>query len=170
MAYEKHTWVCGETITAEKLNNIEEGIEEALACCGGGTEPLETVLGFNSDCSKVELDKTLQDFSDAKENRAEVNLTLGEEFVQAYGITKATYMQTFEAQNGERAYPKNALLSKSDEEWVEIFREQDGTPITTNNGQVLIMVVANGERTPFWLYASAKNEKPGMAIESIPIG
>lgn len=27
MAYEKHTWTTGETITAEKLNHIEEGIE-----------------------------------------------------------------------------------------------------------------------------------------------
>ena len=36
MAYEKHTWACGETITEAKLNNIEDGIEEALECCEGG--------------------------------------------------------------------------------------------------------------------------------------
>lgn len=35
MAYEKQTWVCGETITADKLNHIEEGIED---CCGGGSD------------------------------------------------------------------------------------------------------------------------------------
>ena len=29
MSYEKHEWVNGEIITADKLNNIEEGIEEA---------------------------------------------------------------------------------------------------------------------------------------------
>lgn len=29
MAYEKHTWETGETITAEKLNNIEDGVYEA---------------------------------------------------------------------------------------------------------------------------------------------
>ena len=34
MAYEKKTWVCGETITADGLNNIENGIEDALDCCG----------------------------------------------------------------------------------------------------------------------------------------
>ena len=28
MAYEKHTWETGETITAEKLNNLEDGIQE----------------------------------------------------------------------------------------------------------------------------------------------
>lgn len=36
MAYERHNWACGETITEAKMNNIEDGIEEALECCGGG--------------------------------------------------------------------------------------------------------------------------------------
>lgn len=36
MAYEKHNWVCGETITADLLNNLEGGVEEALECCGSG--------------------------------------------------------------------------------------------------------------------------------------
>ena len=36
MAYEPKTWVCGETITADALNNIEGGIQDALDCCGGG--------------------------------------------------------------------------------------------------------------------------------------
>ena len=31
MAYEKQTWTCGETITADKLNHMEDGIEN----CGG---------------------------------------------------------------------------------------------------------------------------------------
>lgn len=35
MAYEKQTWECGETITAEKLNHIEDGI--ANASSGRGT-------------------------------------------------------------------------------------------------------------------------------------
>lgn len=30
MSYEKHTWETGEVITAEKLNNIEEGIDESV--------------------------------------------------------------------------------------------------------------------------------------------
>lgn len=34
MAYEKQTWECGETITAEKLNHMEDGI----ANCGGGVQ------------------------------------------------------------------------------------------------------------------------------------
>lgn len=33
MAYDKHTWTCDEPITVERLNHIEDGIED---CCGGG--------------------------------------------------------------------------------------------------------------------------------------
>ena len=36
MSYEKHNWQCGETITADKMNHIEDGIEEALDCCSTG--------------------------------------------------------------------------------------------------------------------------------------
>lgn len=36
MAYERHNWVCEDNISADRLNNIEDGIEEALDCCGGG--------------------------------------------------------------------------------------------------------------------------------------
>ena len=34
MAYTRHNWQCNETITANLLNNIEDGVEEALECCG----------------------------------------------------------------------------------------------------------------------------------------
>lgn len=34
MAYVSKEWVTGETITADGLNNIEEGIQEALECSG----------------------------------------------------------------------------------------------------------------------------------------
>ncbi len=36
MSYSEYTWQTGETITAEKLNNLEGGVQEALDCCGGG--------------------------------------------------------------------------------------------------------------------------------------
>lgn len=36
MAYTEHEWVNGETITAAKMNNIEEGIAEAAQSGGGG--------------------------------------------------------------------------------------------------------------------------------------
>ena len=37
MAYTKQTWQCGDTITADRLNHMEDGIAE---CCSGGSEPL----------------------------------------------------------------------------------------------------------------------------------
>lgn len=36
MSYTRHTWTDPETITAAKLNNIEDGIEEAAQSGGGG--------------------------------------------------------------------------------------------------------------------------------------
>lgn len=44
MAYEKQIWNCGDTITAEKLQHMEDGIAS-----GGGTEPLSyATLVFDS--------------------------------------------------------------------------------------------------------------------------
>ena len=31
----KKTWACDDTITADELNRMEDGIEEAVECCGG---------------------------------------------------------------------------------------------------------------------------------------
>lgn len=33
MSYEPTVWACGDVITAEALNHIEQGLEE---CCSGG--------------------------------------------------------------------------------------------------------------------------------------
>lgn len=50
MAYEKQTWECGETITAEKLNHIEDGIADASNGGGGGTAPLIVREESVQDC------------------------------------------------------------------------------------------------------------------------
>lgn len=57
MAYEKHTWIDKETITAEKLNNIEEGI------AASGT--LICNVTYDSIIGKDRLDKTVQEIYDA---------------------------------------------------------------------------------------------------------
>lgn len=66
MAYERHMWSCNDPITTEKLNNIESGIEEALACCGSGAE--EYLITF--DLTHLTCDRTLneivQAFNDGK--------------------------------------------------------------------------------------------------------
>lgn len=58
MAYEKHTWECGEKITADKMNNLENGIEEALQGGGGGCgyECAETsVEAFNGSLTTASM-------------------------------------------------------------------------------------------------------------------
>ena len=71
MAYEKQTWQCGETITADKLNHMEAGIEEC--CSGGGSAPLIVeVVEYTPTCepgctprSGTALSATWQDMKDA---------------------------------------------------------------------------------------------------------
>lgn len=44
MAYVKHEWECGDILTPELMNHIEEGIEEASQSGGGGSSPKFVVL------------------------------------------------------------------------------------------------------------------------------
>ena len=46
MSYTRHTWVDNETITAAKLNNIEDGIEEAAWSGGGGYDIIIESRGY----------------------------------------------------------------------------------------------------------------------------
>ncbi len=59
MAYTRHTWVDNETISKEKLNNIEDGIQEA-AQGSGGIIVHGSYIGGN-----YTLDKTIQELYDA---------------------------------------------------------------------------------------------------------
>ena len=62
MAYVRHEWACEEMVTSEKLNNIEDGVAEALACGGSAsfivniTESEETCEG--GDDHRMQMDKT----------------------------------------------------------------------------------------------------------------
>ena len=51
MAYEKNTWATGDTITAAKLNHIEDGIEEAGTTGGSGKLQLVYIQGTGGDVS-----------------------------------------------------------------------------------------------------------------------
>lgn len=59
MSYTKHEWVNNETITAAKMNNIEDGIEEAAQSGGGGA------LIVTYDNGEGQLDKTVKEIYDA---------------------------------------------------------------------------------------------------------
>ena len=65
MAYTPKTWVCGEKITADGLNNIEEGIQEALASSGGGgafyIEATGTMPNLTADKTFAELLQAIDD-------------------------------------------------------------------------------------------------------------
>ena len=71
MAYERQTWECGETITAEKLNHMEEGISSAS---GGGTPLLATItIGEELELS---IDKTYEEMVNALINGNPINVVL----------------------------------------------------------------------------------------------
>ena len=65
MSYTRHTWVDDESVTYEKLNNIEDGIEEAAQSGGGGgvdaiiwfpnsTEGFQVFGDFSAALAKVQ--------------------------------------------------------------------------------------------------------------------
>lgn len=64
MAYEKHTWVCGETITAELLNAIEGGVEavQPMILTLGGTTQEEA---DDAIVNGAKLNATWQEIDDA---------------------------------------------------------------------------------------------------------
>ena len=68
MSYTPNTWATGDTITAEKLNNMEQGIAGA-----GG------VFLVNMDMDTTTLDKTWQEIYDAA--------AAGQEVIATYGFT-----------------------------------------------------------------------------------
>lgn len=65
--YVPTTWECGDVVTAERLNHMEEGIEAANACCEGGSVLVVRATSFTIDGSTkaVETDTTWQEVADA---------------------------------------------------------------------------------------------------------
>lgn len=68
MAYTPREWSCGDKITADSLNNIEDGIQEALECCGSGSEPLIVRGELDPNLETYRLDHTWQEIYDAYPN------------------------------------------------------------------------------------------------------
>lgn len=68
MAYEPTVWECGDTITAEKLNKLEEAVANS-----GGSEPLVVGMTVKEDIPSAgqttyTLDKTWQEINGAFPN------------------------------------------------------------------------------------------------------
>lgn len=79
MSYETHTWESGETITAEKLNHIEDGIADALP--RWGTEPLIANVNVTTEGSDTiyTLNKTWRQMYDALASGKAVSITYDNE-------------------------------------------------------------------------------------------
>ena len=64
MAYTKQTWNTGETITADKLNHMEDGI----ASSGGDTDTFKITEIINQQTGKPSLNKTYSEIIEAIES------------------------------------------------------------------------------------------------------
>lgn len=75
MAYEKQTWECGETITVEKLNHIENGIADASSGGGGSVRVIKPTGesefiddGSDMTCTAYYYDITYAELCETMEN------------------------------------------------------------------------------------------------------
>lgn len=103
MAYTPKTWQCGETIMADDLNHMEQGIAQ------GGSEPL--IIHFTGE-SRTEgqhayyaTDATYNDVVNAITSGKAVYLYLDNnsptytwEIIGYYGIISAAYMERYRAE------------------------------------------------------------------------
>lgn len=92
MSYEKTTWATGDVITAEKLNNIEDGVEDA----SGGES---VVVTLSAGESGIVADKTFSELAEAVEQNKVVIIRTADsgmcEIAQAqYGEVSGDYVLT----------------------------------------------------------------------------
>lgn len=86
MSYTRHNWIDPETINAAKLNNIEDGIEEA-AQSGGGA--MICNASWDDVKANYALDKTAQEIYDALVSGTPVYIKY------RYGILGTDYASNF---------------------------------------------------------------------------
>ena len=69
MSYTPTTWATGDTITADKLNHMEDGIADATSGGGGGSDLFIVNIEFdNLPPSSATLDKTQEEILQAVED------------------------------------------------------------------------------------------------------
>lgn len=106
MSYTPNTWATGDTITAEKLNNMEQGIASA----GGGGDFTaiftQTITPGNPPTFSVTCDKTFAEITAANEAGTPINMLLTNGATTTrllYNITPSsivvTILQIVEAQS-----------------------------------------------------------------------
>lgn len=97
MAYNKTTWASGDTITAEKLNNIENGIEAS----SGGSGSL--VVTFTYDNIAYSADKTFTEITTAINEGLTVKAKYTDEY-EINHIMEMTHYSEFSVHFGSFAY------------------------------------------------------------------
>lgn len=111
MAYTRHNWVCGEVINDTKMNNIEDGIEEAL---NGGA----LCIKFDSYAGeKMIFDKTWQEFIDAYNADKMIFVkdeTSTTEYFVTYNPNPSNRMAVFMYVNSSNQVETRALYADSD--------------------------------------------------------
>lgn len=154
MAYEKYTWVDGEVITAQKLNHIEEGIEDGAngyECTETVTELFEeTVTTYASSSfisarllysSPINVDVLIAVFDGVEYTCPKQNPAAG---VNVYGDANFSQMPFYivSSSNGNTLYTENAGEHTIKAEIIEfsvtttpcfknaVLSLQTGTPIT----------------------------------------
>lgn len=86
MAYEPKTWECGETITADDLNHIENGIADA----GGGRFDVNVTMEYQTDHYEVTgFDKTIEEINTAY-NEGKVVVA----HANIFGMNQMLYLQS----------------------------------------------------------------------------
>lgn len=90
MSYTSHTWTDGETITAAKLNNIEEGIAEAAESGGGGLTliPWE----YDNETSKITLSMTFQDMMDGMVSGSLYAFRMPDDELGGWNVSKGVFL------------------------------------------------------------------------------
>lgn len=111
MAYEPNVWKCGDTITADQLNRLEQAVAELSQGGGQGSETLiirqqET----QEDPDKLYYDKTFQEVFDALANGQRVIEMDGGSEDSAVGQTAITYANA----NGVKVYKNHEEIGGSE--------------------------------------------------------
>lgn len=67
MAYEPTIWECGDVVTAERLNKLEEAVAALSDCCESGGDNSPLIVNV-ADSVEMTLDKTWNEIHDAFPN------------------------------------------------------------------------------------------------------
>ena len=192
MAYDKHTWISGETITATELNDMESGIEnnserldELTETVNKNTTDIDGKLDKSSvttsltstsdtDALAASAGKTLNDaitnVNTKYSDNARIGLTLNSTYCNTLGLAYALVSKNVcgihIAFTAKVAIPASTVIATlSPEYWGGVtYTAVNNIAIYTRNGSVLTFEIgANGEiKTGLQIAAN-----DGVAIDTV---